>query len=91
MPQRTPEMGDGAAIARQFDDAEQQRNASDLGMWVFLASEILFFGVFRIVGFCDFHITDSCLFDDWIKTMILKQKRPVFIFTMRTGRRISAR
>jgi len=31
-------------VARQFDDAQQQRNASDLGMWVFLATEILFFG-----------------------------------------------
>jgi len=30
--------------ARQFDDAAQQRRASDLGMWVFLATEILFFG-----------------------------------------------
>ena len=31
-------------VARQFDDAEQQRAASDLGMWVFLATESLFFG-----------------------------------------------
>lgn len=31
-------------VARQFDDAAQQRTASDLGMWVFLATEILFFG-----------------------------------------------
>jgi cytochrome c oxidase subunit III len=31
-------------VARQFDDADQQRKASDLGMWVFLATEILFFG-----------------------------------------------
>jgi cytochrome c oxidase subunit 3 len=31
-------------VARQFDDAEQQRQASDLGIWVFLATEILFFG-----------------------------------------------
>jgi cytochrome c oxidase subunit 3 len=31
-------------LAHQFDDVEQQREASTLGMWVFLATEILFFG-----------------------------------------------
>ena len=31
-------------VARHFDDAQQQRIASDLGIWVFLASEMLFFG-----------------------------------------------
>ena len=38
-------MNSAVIVARQFDDAEQQRTASDLGMWVFLATEILFFGV----------------------------------------------
>ena len=33
-----------AAFAHQFDDPEQQRAAGELGMWVFLATEILFFG-----------------------------------------------
>lgn len=28
----------------QFDDLEQQRQASSLGMWLFLATEVLFFG-----------------------------------------------
>jgi cytochrome c oxidase subunit 3 len=37
-------LADAALVARQFDDAQQQRSASDLGIWVFLASEILFFG-----------------------------------------------
>jgi cytochrome c oxidase subunit III len=32
-------------IAQQFDDAVQQREAATLGMWVFLATEVLFFGV----------------------------------------------
>ncbi|HEY6333699.1 MAG TPA: cytochrome c oxidase subunit 3 family protein [Blastocatellia bacterium] len=32
------------ALAHQFDTAEQQREAGTLGMWVFLATEILFFG-----------------------------------------------
>ncbi|PXV55843.1 cytochrome c oxidase subunit 3 [Dyella jiangningensis] len=34
-----------AARASQFDDTEQQRGASALGMWVFIATEVLFFGV----------------------------------------------
>ena len=38
------------AIARplleeQFDDARQQREAATLGMWLFLSTEVLFFGV----------------------------------------------
>lgn len=31
-------------VAHHFDDAEQQRLASTLGMWAFLATEVLFFG-----------------------------------------------
>jgi cytochrome c oxidase subunit III len=30
-------------VAHQFDDAAQQRHAATLGMWIFLASEALFF------------------------------------------------
>jgi cytochrome c oxidase subunit III len=33
------------ALAHQFDDLEQQREAATLGMWVFLVTEVLFFGV----------------------------------------------
>lgn len=33
-----------AALAHQFDDPQQQLEASTLGMWAFLATEILFFG-----------------------------------------------
>jgi cytochrome c oxidase subunit 3 len=33
-----------ATLAHQFDDLEQQRAVATLGMWVFLATEILFFG-----------------------------------------------
>ena len=32
------------AVAEQFDDADQQHEASSLGMWVFLATEVMFFG-----------------------------------------------
>ena len=31
-------------VAHQFDDYEQQQEAATLGMWIFLATEILFFG-----------------------------------------------
>jgi cytochrome c oxidase subunit 3 len=33
-----------AVPAHQFDDLDQQREASSLGMWVFLVTEIMFFG-----------------------------------------------
>lgn len=33
-----------SALAEQFRDLEQQREASSLGMWVFLVTEIMFFG-----------------------------------------------
>lgn len=31
-------------VAHQFEDAAQQREAANLGMWTFLATEVLFFG-----------------------------------------------
>src|SRR5512141_345042 len=33
-----------AIVAEQFEDAAQQYEAANLGMWTFLATEILFFG-----------------------------------------------
>src|SRR6185295_8907136 len=32
------------ARAHQFEDGQQQKDAATLGMWVFLATEVLFFG-----------------------------------------------
>lgn len=32
------------ALAHQFDDIEQQHESAALGMWIFLATEVLFFG-----------------------------------------------
>jgi len=37
-------MAHSLAHQHQFDDAEQQHDASTLGMWLFLAQEIMFFG-----------------------------------------------
>jgi cytochrome c oxidase subunit III len=34
----------GLALRHQFADVEQQKDASTFGMWIFLATEILFFG-----------------------------------------------
>lgn len=33
-----------STVANQFEDATQQRDAATLGMWLFLGTEILFFG-----------------------------------------------
>jgi cytochrome c oxidase subunit 3 len=35
---------DASALQPQFIDADQQREAASLGIWVFLATEVLFFG-----------------------------------------------
>ncbi len=37
-------MARAEVLASQFDDVAQQRAAASLGMWVFLATEMLFFG-----------------------------------------------
>jgi len=37
-------MSETRALAHHFDDAAQQKDAATLGMWVFLVTEILFFG-----------------------------------------------
>ncbi len=34
----------GPLVAHQFDDMEQQRESASLGMWLFLVTEIMFFG-----------------------------------------------
>jgi len=41
--------GEGrSSLAHQFDDAEQQHESATLGMWAFLATEVLFFGVLML-------------------------------------------
>src|SRR5205823_1290229 len=39
-----PHAGRSPALLHQFDTVEQQKNASTLGMWLFLVTEIMFFG-----------------------------------------------
>jgi cytochrome c oxidase subunit III len=45
-----------ANLGEQFDDLSQQREAASLGMWVFLATEILFFGAL-FTGFANYRAT----------------------------------
>src|SRR5262249_8956974 len=40
----TLEHADNPALRHHFSTAAQQKNASSLGMWLFLATEIMFFG-----------------------------------------------
>src|SRR6185369_14189098 len=62
MTKGNPLMPDESSIvAEQFDDAAQQHETARLGMWTFLATEILFFGglflaydVYRHFYFADF-------------------------------------
>ena len=50
MTQLTP------AVAHQFEDSEQQHDAASLGMWTFLATEVMFFGGL-LAGFCVYRFT----------------------------------
>jgi cytochrome c oxidase subunit 3 len=51
-----------ASVAHQFDDAVQQREASELGMWVFLATEVMFFGGL-FTAFTAYHWTHAEAFN----------------------------
>src|ERR1700682_1055448 len=44
MREKEPSVSSTSALLHQFDTAEQQKNASTLGMWIFLVTEIMFFG-----------------------------------------------
>ncbi len=50
-------------IAPQFDDAGQQRHAATLGMWLFLATEVLFFGAL-FLGYTAFRISHPHAFHE---------------------------
>ncbi len=44
MPDAVHHQALSPALAHQFDNLDQQREATTLGMWVFLVTEVLFFG-----------------------------------------------
>ncbi|HKV42034.1 MAG TPA: cytochrome c oxidase subunit 3 family protein [Blastocatellia bacterium] len=86
-------------IAEQFDDAEQQREAGALGMWVFLATEILFFGglfatytVYRDMNPVIFDRASQTLDIGWgtINTIVLilsSFTMAMAVYSSQTGRR----
>ncbi len=43
-PESAVERSGAAQVAIQFDNAGQQRVAANMGMWVFLSTEVMFFG-----------------------------------------------
>jgi cytochrome c oxidase subunit 3 len=45
-------------LSHQFDDVDQQSEASTLGMWVFLATEVMFFGGL-LTAFAVYRVTAS--------------------------------
>ncbi len=49
------------ALAHQFEDAAQQRDAATLGMWIFLATEVLFFGA-MFLGYTVYRIGSPHVF-----------------------------
>src|SRR3954453_5509027 len=56
-----PVHGHGHAVAHQFEDAEQQKSTATLGMWAFLATEVMFFGGL-ITGFLIYRFTNPRVF-----------------------------
>ncbi len=87
------------AFAHQFDDAEQQRDAATMGMWVFLVTEIMFFGglftsyvVYRVMYPAAFAVASQTL-DIMLGTLntavllISSFTMVVAVFGSQTGRR----
>jgi cytochrome c oxidase subunit III len=67
--------GHNPALRHHFADMEQQRQASSLGMWVFLATEVMFFGgmfcaylIYRYWYFNEFAAGSRSL-DIWLGTI----------------------
>ena len=89
----------GAAFAHQFDTVEQQRDAATMGMWVFLVTEVMFFGglftsyvVYRVMYPAAFAVASQAL-DIWLGTLntavllLSSFTMAVAVFGSQTGRR----
>jgi cytochrome c oxidase subunit 3 len=50
-------------LAHQFDDAEQQFEAASLGMWIFLLTEVMFFGAL-LAAYAIYFVTYVDAFED---------------------------
>src|SRR5262245_59084668 len=75
-----PPAGDEPILEVQFDDLEQQHQSSMLGMWLFLATEVLFFGglitayvVYRATSIGEFSLasTHMAVWLGFLNTVIL--------------------
>lgn len=60
--------GENPALLHHFAEPQQQRDAASLGMWVFLATEVMFFGglfcaylIYRLMFFGDFAAASKTL------------------------------
>src|SRR4051812_32097943 len=51
-----------AALAEQFESVEQQHDADLLGMWIFLATEVMFFGGL-LTGYAVYRTADPQTFE----------------------------
>jgi cytochrome c oxidase subunit 3 len=81
--------------AEQFDDLEQEYESSKLGMWVFLATEVLFFGVLfaaytiaRVLypdGFAEANLHNDLL-SGGIETAILLTSSATMAFAVRAAK-----
>ena len=81
-------------VAEQFDDLEQQHDAAKFGMWVFLATEVMFFGglflgytVYRFI-YCQVFAQASRHLDDvfgGVNTAVLLCSSLVMALAVRTA------
>src|SRR5258708_20115034 len=75
--------GHNPALLHHFATEEQQRNASSFGMWIFLATEVMFFGGL----FCAYLIYRGWYFGDFaaasksIDPALLAPNTPLLIFS----------
>jgi cytochrome c oxidase subunit III len=83
------------AAAEQFDDLEQEHEAARLGMWTFLATEVLFFGVLfaayaiaRLLHSQGFAVANhhTGLMHGGIETVILLSSSATMAFAVRAAR-----
>jgi cytochrome c oxidase subunit 3 len=85
-----------APVEHQFDTAEQQREAATMGMWLFLATEVLFFGG-MLLGYTVYRISYPQAFAEAsrhtlivfgaINTAVLLISSTVMVFAVRAARK----
>ncbi len=90
-----PEPALARPLEHQFDDAAQQREAATIGMWLFIATEILFFGG-MFLGYTVYRISYPQAFAEAsrhtligfgsINTAVLLISSTVMVFAVRAAR-----